>query len=59
MPGSNHAAATWRARAEEVRAQAALMTDSQARSTMLKIAESYEHLAEIAERAASATKPKL
>ena len=55
MPRSDDdAAALWRAKAQDARGQAARMIDSQARSTMLKIAQSYEHLAEIAERAAAA-----
>jgi hypothetical protein len=59
MPSPTGASAIWRAKAKEVRAHADQMTDPQARSTMLKIAESYEHLADIAERAATGTKPKL
>jgi hypothetical protein len=56
---SEESAATWRAKAVEARACAAQLTDPQVRSAMLKIAESYEHLAAIAERAATATKLKL
>jgi hypothetical protein len=52
MPWGTDDGRHWRDKAVEARAQAAQMTDPQARSTMLKIAESYEHLAGIAERAA-------
>jgi heme-degrading monooxygenase HmoA len=45
--------AAWRAKANEARAHAAGTTDPQIRSAMLKIAESYEHLAAIAERTAA------
>ena len=53
------AAALWQAKAKEARALAKELTDPQVRVTMLRIAESYEHLAEIAERAAAALKMKL
>jgi hypothetical protein len=56
MPESTEAAALWRAKAEETRAFAEKLTDRQARLALLKIAESYEHLAIVAERAAAATK---
>jgi hypothetical protein len=59
MPLSSDTAIRWRAKAEEARAIAAAMTDRQARLTMLKIAEGYEHLAGIAERAAAISKFKL
>jgi hypothetical protein len=49
-------AAAWRAKAEQVRALAAEKRDPQLRAAMLKIAESYEHLAGILERAAAYTK---
>jgi len=51
MPPSTDAAAVWRAKAGDARAQAEQMKDPQARSTMFKIAEGYEHIAEISERA--------
>ena len=35
----------WRARAREMRALATLAQDEQAKNTMLKVAEDYEHLA--------------
>jgi hypothetical protein len=46
-----------RAKAEEARARAAEATDAQARSAFLTIADSYEHLASIAARAAAFSKP--
>jgi hypothetical protein len=52
MPSSTEAGAHWRTKAAEARALAERMTDPQARASMMKIAESYDHLAEIAERAA-------
>jgi hypothetical protein len=36
----------WRARAEEMRAQANQMNDAHARQTLLEIAENYDQLAE-------------
>ncbi|HWE19989.1 MAG TPA: hypothetical protein VG758_22875 [Hyphomicrobiaceae bacterium] len=54
MPSGKEAAAVWRAKAEEARANAAQATERQARATFLKIAEAYDHLADIAERAAGA-----
>jgi hypothetical protein len=58
MPTSTEPPSIWRAKAEEARAHAARMTDQHARLTMLKIAESYEHLADIVEKAVAATRPK-
>jgi hypothetical protein len=59
MPPGKDAAAYWRAKAEEARANAALATDRDAVATFLKIAESYDHLADIAERAAASSTMKL
>jgi hypothetical protein len=42
--------AYWRSRAEEARTIAEQMTDSDAVSTMLKVAEQYQELAQKAER---------
>jgi hypothetical protein len=56
MPQGTEATALWRAKAEEARTLAEQATDPQVRLAMLKIAESYEHLAAIAERSAAATK---
>ena len=56
MPQSNDAGALWRLRAEEARAHAQQITDPQVRSALLKIAESYEHRAAVAERGAVAAK---
>src|SRR5262245_39633415 len=53
MPRSMEDAAVWRAKADEARAHAAKTTDPQIRSAMLKIAQSYEHLAAIVERTAA------
>jgi len=39
----------WRERAEEARAQAEQMTDEVARSGMLRVAESYDHITRHAE----------
>lgn len=39
----------WRARADEARAVAEMMSNEETRMSMLKIAEGYEHLAERAE----------
>jgi len=50
MPQSVEAIACWRAQAEEARARVAQTTDPQIRTALLRIAESYEHLAAIAER---------
>jgi hypothetical protein len=41
MPSGKEAAAVWRAKAEEARANAAQATERQARATFLKIAEAY------------------
>jgi hypothetical protein len=41
----------WRDRAEEARASAREMRDVEAKSVMLSIAASYEHLADMAQRA--------
>jgi hypothetical protein len=57
MPQRTNAAALWLAKADEARALAERTQDPQIRSSMLRIAESWEHLASIAERAAYATKP--
>jgi hypothetical protein len=59
MPRSIEDAAAWRAKATESRAHAAGTRDPQPRSSLLKIAESYEHLAAIVEKAAADTKLKL
>ena len=42
----------WRQRAEEARAIADSLNDSQSKEAMLRIAKDYEHLAERAERRA-------
>jgi hypothetical protein len=47
----------WRDRAEEARAVAVWMSDEQARLAMLKIAEGYDHLAELAELRSSEPLP--
>jgi hypothetical protein len=59
MPPGKDAIAHWRAKAEEARNYAALATDSDAVATFLKIAESCDHLADVAERAAAASKMEL
>ena len=44
--------AYWRARAEEARQYAETFTDDGARQSMLGVAETYERLAKLAEKAA-------
>jgi hypothetical protein len=54
-----HDAKHWRDRAQEARAQAEQMSDPQAKSDMLGIADGYERLAMRAEeRLASSVRPK-
>jgi len=51
MPAATYGTpAYWRERAEEARAKAAEMRDRDARQAMLDIANSYDHLAKMAER---------
>jgi hypothetical protein len=52
MPDGTDAVALWRAKAAEARNHAQQVTDHQVRSALLRTAESYEHLAAIAERSA-------
>lgn len=52
MPEDGDAASLCRAKADEVNAAAAQMTDPRAFLTLLKIAEGYEHLAELVEKQA-------